>query len=222
MNLLRIECHIDESENGICGILLDMEGQFHRLRTIYEPHLSHNNLHKIQIIEARSNSKHHKKMSIVIEDVKARAEVYHGDEVCQVKSKELLKEIALPNGLLPLKEMEECGYDRESGFVWLKQKKNTTHKFEKIGKLVSYGPEVTAHVEHGKIKKLSGVKTKELLLWVSLSDIYVDDPPTGKITFKTPSGLYRSFPVSAFEIEEKTKENKQVNGAGESVQVKEV
>ncbi|KAF7817982.1 uncharacterized protein G2W53_023437 [Senna tora] len=165
-------------------------------------------------------------MSLVREEVKARAEVYHGDELCQQKSKELLKEIELPNGLLPLKDMEECGYVRETGFVWMKQKKSSTHKFEKIGKLVSYAPEVTAQVEKGKIKKLTGVKTKELLIWVSLSDIYVDDPPTGKITFKTPAGLFRSFPVSAFEIEEKEKEKeaKEVKEAPTTaaVQVKEV
>ncbi|CAL0311194.1 unnamed protein product [Lupinus luteus] len=143
-------------------------------------------------------------MSILTEEIKSRAEIYHGDEVCQVKSKELLKEIALPNGLLPLKDIEECGYDRESGFVWLKQKKSLTHKFEKIGKLVSYANEVTAHVEKGKIKNLSGVKTKELLIWITLNEIFVEDPPTGNITFKTPSGLYRSFPVSAFEIEDKS------------------
>lgn len=165
-------------------------------------------------------------MSLVTEDVKSRAEVYHGDEICQVKSKELLKEIALPNGLLPMKDMEECGYDRETGFVWLKQKKSYTHKFDKIGKLVSYAPEVTARVEHGKIKNLTGVKTKELLLWITLSDIYVDDPPTGKITFKTPAGLFRSFPVSAFEIEEKDNTNaaetKRVDDTAAPVQVKEV
>ncbi|KAE9598169.1 hypothetical protein Lal_00003880 [Lupinus albus] len=143
-------------------------------------------------------------MSTLTQEIKSRAEIYHGDEVCQVKSKELLKEIALPNGLLPLKDIEECGYDRESGHVWLKQKKSYTHKFEKIGKLVSYGTEVTALVEKGRIKKLSGVKTKELLLWISLNEIFVEDPPNGNITFKTPTGLYRTFPVSAFEIEDKS------------------
>ncbi|BAT86128.1 uncharacterized protein LOC124838975 [Vigna umbellata] len=161
-------------------------------------------------------------MALVAEDVKSRSEVYHGDEICQVKSKELLKEIALPNGLLPLKDIEECGYDRETGFVWLKQKKSYTHKFEKIGKLVSYAPEVTARVEKGKISKLTGVKTKELLLWITLSDIYVDDPPTGKITFKTPAGLFRSFPVSAFEIEEEAQASKRVEEPAAAVQVKEV
>ncbi|MED6193116.1 hypothetical protein PIB30_016001 [Stylosanthes scabra] len=165
-------------------------------------------------------------MSLVTEEIKARSEVYHGDEMCQIKSKELLKEIELPNGLLPLKDMEECGYDRGTGFVWLKQKKSHTHKFEKIGKLVSYAAEVTAQVEKGKIKKLTGVKTKELLLWVSLSDIYVDDPPTGKITFKTPSGLFRSFDVSAFQVEEDTTTDVKAATAttkvDEAVQVKEV
>ncbi|XP_058740509.1 uncharacterized protein LOC131612780 [Vicia villosa] len=149
-------------------------------------------------------------MSLVTEEIKSKSEVFHGDQICQQKSKELLKEIALPNGLLPLKDITEVGYNRETGFVWLKQKKSTTHKFEKIGKVTSYATEVTAHVEKGKIKKLSGVKTKELFIWISLSDIYVDDPPTGKITFQTPAGLSRTFPVSAFEVEEKVSGVKEV------------
>ncbi|TYH35851.1 hypothetical protein ES332_D13G222600v1 [Gossypium tomentosum] len=166
-------------------------------------------------------------MSLVTEEIKASAsEIYHGDEICQEKSKFLLEEVGMPRGLLPLRDIEECGYVKDTGFVWLKQKKSITHKFEKIGKLVSYATEVTAVVEKGKIKKLTGVKTKELLVWITLSDIQVNDPPTGKITFKTPSGLFRTFPVSAFEIEgEQVKgskgkdEEKQVNGA---VEVKEV
>ncbi|KAG8472643.1 hypothetical protein CXB51_034536 [Gossypium anomalum] len=141
-------------------------------------------------------------MSLVTEEIKASAsEVYHGDEICQVKSKSLLEEMGMPRGLLPLKDIEECGYVKETGFVWLKQKKSITHKFEKIGKPVSYATEVTAVIEKNRIKKLNGVKSKELLIWVTLSDIYVDDPATGKITFKTPAGLSRSYPVSAFEIE---------------------
>ncbi|MBA0699287.1 hypothetical protein Goari_000936 [Gossypium aridum] len=141
-------------------------------------------------------------MSMVTEEIKASAsEVYRGDEICQVKSKSLLEEMGMPRGLLPLKDIEECGYVKETGFVWLKQKKSITHKFEKIGKPVSYATEVTAVIEKNRIKKLNGVKSKELLIWVTLSDIYVDDPATGKITFKTPAGLSRSYPVSAFEIE---------------------
>ncbi|KAM0989304.1 hypothetical protein ACFX11_013277 [Malus domestica] len=110
--------------------------------------------------------------SLITAEIKSKAdELYHEDEICQQKTKQLFSEISLPNGLLPLK-----------------QKKSYTHKFEKIGKLVIYAPEVTAIVEKGKIKKLTGVKTKELLVWVQLSSIYVDDPQTGKVTFKTPNG----------------------------------
>lgn len=142
--------------------------------------------------------------SRVTEEIRAKAEMYQGDEICKEKSQELLREVGLPNGLLPLHDIIECGIVRETGFVWLKQKKSITHKFEKVSRLASYETEVTAFVEPKKIKKLTGVKTKELLLWVTLSDIYLDD--SGKLTFQTPTGLYRTFPASAFEIEDaKTK-----------------
>ncbi|KAL7119942.1 hypothetical protein ACP275_02G092700 [Erythranthe tilingii] len=142
-------------------------------------------------------------MSAITDEIRASAsEMYHGDEICQEKSKWLLTEMGLPNGLLPLKDIEECGYVKETGFVWLKQKKKCDHRFVKINRPVQYATEVTAYVEPNRIKKLTGVKTKELLLWVTLSDISVDDPPTGKITFKTPTGLFRTFPVEAFQLEE--------------------
>ncbi|KAI4304248.1 hypothetical protein MLD38_039789 [Melastoma candidum] len=162
--------------------------------------------------------------SLITEEIKAKAEVYYGDDLCQEKSKFLLSEIGLPTGLLPLKDMEECGYVKETGFVWMKQKRPTEHKFKKINRLVSYATEVTAYVEEKKIKKLTGVKTKELLIWITLSNIWVDDPPTGKINFGTPAGLSRSFPVSAFELEEEAKSNtKEAEGVkAAEVQVKEV
>lgn len=142
-------------------------------------------------------------MALVTEEIrKAAREIHYGNEKCKERSKFILSEVGMPNGLLPLKDIEESGYVEETGFVWLKQKKKSEHMFEKVGKLVSYGTEVTAYVEKGRIKKLTGVKTKELFLWVSLSDIYLDDPSSGKITFKISSGLYRSFPVSAFEVED--------------------
>ncbi|KAL5055417.1 hypothetical protein RYX36_036099 [Vicia faba] len=149
-------------------------------------------------------------MSLISDEMKSESEVYYGDEICQVKSQELLEEMCLPKGLLPLKNIIEVGHHRETGFVWLKQKNSITHKFEKIGKVTSYATEVTSYVEKGKIKKLNGVKSKELFIWITLSDIYVDDPPTGKITFQTPAGLSRTFPVSAFEIEEKSSGVKEV------------
>ncbi|KAK8495889.1 hypothetical protein V6N12_018069 [Hibiscus sabdariffa] len=55
-------------------------------------------------------------MSLVTEEIKASAsEVYHGDEICQEKSKSLLQEMGMPRGLLPLKDIEECGYVKDTG-----------------------------------------------------------------------------------------------------------
>ncbi|KAJ4968692.1 hypothetical protein NE237_015393 [Protea cynaroides] len=143
-------------------------------------------------------------MSLVTEEIRAKAEVYYGEEICQQKTKYFLKEAGLPNGLLPLKDIEECGYVKETGFVWLKQKNKIEHKFEKIGKVTSYANNVTAYVEPKKIRKLTGVKVKELLLWITLTNIYVNDPPSDdKITFKSSAGICKTFPVSAFQIEEK-------------------
>ncbi|CAH9145003.1 unnamed protein product [Cuscuta epithymum] len=152
-------------------------------------------------------------------------EFYEGDEMCQEKAKFLLKEMCLPNGLLPIKDMEECGYVKPTGFVWLKSKKKTDHKFEQIGRSVQYSTEVTATIEPGKIKNLKGVKAKELMLWLTIHEICTDDPPTGKIHFKSTTGLSRTFPVSAFEVEEKEEEKKEKPANGEvnaTVAVKEV
>ncbi|KAM4101196.1 hypothetical protein ACB094_05G125500 [Castanea mollissima] len=125
-----------------------------------------------------------------------QAEIYHGEELCKQKSQDLLNEISLPKGLLPLTDVVEVGYNRTTGF-----KRKKEHRFRSIGRNVSYDNEVTAFVEDRRMKKLTGVKTKELLIWVSISDIYIDDPSSGKITFANPTGISRSFPVSAFELD---------------------
>lgn len=134
-----------------------------------------------------------------------KAEIHTGESLCKQKSLELLEEIHLPMGLLPLDDIVEVGYNRTTGFVWLKQKKRKDHRFLKIGRQVSYDTEVTAFVENRRMRRLTGVKTKELLFWVSISDIYVDEKDLEKITFGNPTGISRTFPVSAFELEEERK-----------------
>ncbi|KAK8924160.1 hypothetical protein KSP39_PZI019729 [Platanthera zijinensis] len=128
------------------------------------------------------------------------AEVFHGDEACRKKSVELLEELCLPKGLFPLEDMEEFGYNRASGFIWLTQKKKKEHVFKQIKRAVSYAPEVTAIVEKYKLRKLTGVKTKELLLWLSVVEVYLEKPDSEKLTFKTGTGLSDSFTASAFEL----------------------
>ncbi|EEF43137.1 uncharacterized protein LOC8261298 [Ricinus communis] len=144
-----------------------------------------------------------RELATMTQDMKARGEVYYGDETCREKLIFLLKEIGLPNGLLTVKEIEEFGYVKDTGFVWLRHKKKRDyHKFEKV--VISYDTEVTAYFEHKKIKNLTGVKAKDFLIWITLSEICVKDKSCAAaacITFKTPAGLSKSFPLSVFKLE---------------------
>ena len=130
--------------------------------------------------------------SQAIEVNREGAEVYRGAALCAEKAMELLAETNMP-----LADIEEVGYNRSTGFVWLRQKKALTHTFKQIGRLVSYATEVTAFVEDRKMKRITGVKSKELLIWVTVCDMYIDKNDHSMVTFKTPTGLGRSFTVSA-------------------------
>ncbi|KAL6134437.1 hypothetical protein ACLB2K_066668 [Fragaria x ananassa] len=103
-------------------------------------------------------------MSIVTDELRAKAdELYHGDAICQEKSKFLLTEKGPPNGLLPMKDMLECGYIKETGFVNLfgsSRRRAPPTSLRRLGGWEAiYATEITAYVEKGKIKKLTGVKT---------------------------------------------------------------
>ncbi|KAL5196591.1 hypothetical protein ABZP36_000103 [Zizania latifolia] len=144
-------------------------------------------------------------MASQIESHRAGAEIVNGDAICRKKSIELLEELGLPKGLLPLEDIEEFGYNRETGFMWLLQRrKKIEHTFKKIKQTVSYAGEVTAFVEKGKLKKITGVKTKELLLWLSVVEVYVADASASseKVTFKTGTGLSDTFDAAAFVLGE--------------------
>ncbi|KAK4349378.1 hypothetical protein RND71_032133 [Anisodus tanguticus] len=96
------------------------------------------------------------------------AEVFTVPTICKNKSLELLEHINMPKGLLPLDDLIEVGHNKQTGFVWLKQKKAKEHRFKKIGKLVWYDSEVTGFLEDRKMKKLTGVKSKEVLIWITM------------------------------------------------------
>ncbi|URE43218.1 DUF538 domain containing protein [Musa troglodytarum] len=66
--------------------------------------------------------------------------------------------------------MEAVAYNRTTGFVWLKQRKATNHVFKTIDKAVSNAAEVTAFVDDRRMSRMTGVKSKKLLVWVSISD----------------------------------------------------
>ncbi|KAF9589185.1 hypothetical protein IFM89_019694 [Coptis chinensis] len=110
----------------------------------------------------------------------------------------LLEEFGLPLGLLPLENITEVGFVRTTGYMWIIQEKKVEHNFKTVSKLVSYDTEIQGYVEKFRIKKLKGVKARELMLWPPVNEIIVDDPPTGKIHFKSLVGVTKIFPVEAF------------------------
>ncbi|ONI16773.1 hypothetical protein PRUPE_3G121500 [Prunus persica] len=110
----------------------------------------------------------------------------------------ILQKFELPQGVLPLAGVIEVGFVESTGYMWIVQEKKVEHEFKLISKLVSYDTEITGYIEKKRIKKLKGVKAKELVLWPPVSEITVDEPPTGKIHFKSLAGITKTFPVEAF------------------------
>ncbi|KAL6647686.1 hypothetical protein ACP70R_015123 [Stipagrostis hirtigluma subsp. patula] len=141
--------------------------------------------------------------SQAIENHRAGADIVTGDADCRKRSVELLEEMGLPKGLLPMEDIAEFGYNRATGFMWLVQgKKKVEHTFKKIKQMVSYAAEVTAFAEKGKLKKITGVKTKELMLWLSVVEVYVPEGSPEKVTFRTGTGLSDTFDATAFALGE--------------------
>ncbi|XP_076907481.1 uncharacterized protein LOC143563951 [Bidens hawaiensis] len=138
-------------------------------------------------------------------DERAGAEIVYGAEDCLRSSIELLDELGFPRGVLPLKDLVECGRVRATGFVWMKQKGPYEHFFEATNTRVSYATEVTAYIEKCKMKKMTGVKSKQLLMWVPIVEMSMENENSSKIYFKVPVGIGKSFPVTAFMTEEEKK-----------------
>ncbi|KAJ4772023.1 hypothetical protein LUZ62_056280 [Rhynchospora pubera] len=137
------------------------------------------------------------------DDIRAGAEIIHSAEECYNHSMELLKALGFPEGVMPVKNLDEAGLVRETGFVWMKQKAPYDHFFKGTNTKVRYDTEVTAYVEDGKMKKMTGVKSKQMLLWVPIVEMSVEEGE--KIYFKSAVGIGRSFPASAFADEVNTK-----------------
>ena len=133
---------------------------------------------------------------------RAGAEVFTGDAKCRKMSVELLEELGLPKGLLPLEDIQEFGYNRDSGFIWLVQGKKVEHTFKKIMQKVSYDAEVTAFIENGKLRKITGIKTNAMMLWISINEVFVPETLPEKVTFKSSNGLSRTFDAAAFALGE--------------------
>ncbi|KAI3997234.1 hypothetical protein MKX01_009078 [Papaver californicum] len=140
--------------------------------------------------------------ALSIKDERAGAEIVYGSEACYNQTMEFFQEVGFPKGVLPLKDLVECGRVPETGFVWMKQKSPYEHFFESTSTRVSYSIEVTAYVEKNKMRKMTGVKSKQMFMWVPITEMSIEDPAKKKIYFRTPMGIGRSFPITAFMTEE--------------------
>ncbi|KAJ9135881.1 hypothetical protein P3X46_033006 [Hevea brasiliensis] len=147
--------------------------------------------------------------SQLIKSQRENAEIYHGEDLCRQKFHELLEYFSLPRGILPL-DITEFGYNQSTGFFWLKQKNKKAHKFHLINRTLHYDTEVTAFIEKGRVRNITGVKGKELCAWFHLATIHIKDPSSGKVELAIASGLGNSFPVRAFELED-DKDDRQNN-----------
>ena len=139
---------------------------------------------------------------LVNDTKKVGAEVHYGHEACVAKALSLLKDIGLPDGLLPLEEIEELGFVQETGYFWIKQKQKIEHMFDDIKTKVSYGQEVSGYLEKKKAKKLQGVKAKEFLLWVPISEISDQETHPGLTYFKSLAGIGKYHPTKAFNLQQ--------------------
>ncbi|KAJ4822578.1 hypothetical protein Tsubulata_021492 [Turnera subulata] len=129
---------------------------------------------------------------------KEGAIVKQGHEEGLALAVSVFEEFEIPTGLLPLEDVIEVGFVRSTGYLWVVQKKKVEHKFQLISRLVSYDTEITGYVEKKLVKQLKGVKAREFLIWATITQIQVEEPPTGKIHFKAFGGLTKTFPVEAF------------------------
>ncbi|KAI6690322.1 hypothetical protein NL676_027150 [Syzygium grande] len=74
----------------------------------------------------------------------------------------LYEQYGLPVGLLPFQELIEVGYVERTGYMWVVQEKRIEHKFKMIGKLAIYDAEMSGYLEKKRIRKLKGMKAREL------------------------------------------------------------
>nr|XP_009397517.1 PREDICTED: uncharacterized protein LOC103982339 [Musa acuminata subsp. malaccensis] len=136
------------------------------------------------------------------------AEIIYGAEECYSHSVKMLEAVGFPKGVLPLRNLEECGWVQATGFVWMKQKEPYEHFFTGTNTRVRYDRVVTAYVEMKKMKKMTGVRSKQVLLWVPITEMSITDADAAKIYFKSAVGIGRSFPISAFVDEAEGQEEK--------------
>eukprot|EP00249_Psilotum_nudum_P032584 c48315_g1_i1 orf=109-534(-) len=140
-------------------------------------------------------------MASELVDVREGAQVYTGHACAFEEAVNLLKSHNLPDGLLPLDVIEELGYVEQTGYFWVKQTKSKDHYFKGISRHVAYAKEVCGYLEGNSLRKLNGVKAKELMLWLPIVEISQRDSHPARLFFKTNPGLGKWYPREAFVLQ---------------------
>eukprot|EP00249_Psilotum_nudum_P037122 c9513_g1_i1 orf=675-1100(-) len=140
-------------------------------------------------------------MAAQVMDVQKGAQIWKEHSSAFEESVRFLEAHGLPNGLLPLDDIEEMGYVQETGYFWVKQKTSKKHYFSGMNNYVSYAKEVSGYLDGNSLKKLSGVKAKQLLLWVSIVEISQKESNPGYLFFKTPAGIGKWLRAEIFLLQ---------------------
>lgn len=137
-------------------------------------------------------------MSLVGSETKMEnAIVAAGDEALE-KGMDIMETYCLPGGLMALTDVLEAGIVEETGQVWIKQKSDSKHHFKKADRHVSFSANITCKIEKMKMKNIKGVKVRDMLFWVPIHEIEVDQKNPDKLIIRSIGGFSRTFPVEYF------------------------
>lgn len=144
-------------------------------------------------------------------DEREGADIVTGAEAFS-KFAAVLQKFGFPPGMFPLPNLNEFGFVEKTGVFWIKNSGRYEHVFPLAKELVVYMQDVSGRIQRGKITGLKGWKmkpsdNKDLFLSASATEVWLDDPPAGKIHFhiarKQSSAhasavVKESFPLSVF------------------------
>ncbi|KAH1039930.1 hypothetical protein J1N35_041673 [Gossypium stocksii] len=104
---------------------------------------------------------------------------------------------------MPSNHFNEFHYKKTTRFIGLKQEKTFKYLFKEL-RLTSYGAKITTLTGDCQMKRLTGVKGKEMMVWITLFDVFVDDTKVHrKIYFANLMGFSQSYLVTTVEDEPK-------------------
>ncbi|KAK9669552.1 hypothetical protein RND81_13G139000 [Saponaria officinalis] len=69
----------------------------------------------------------------------------------------------------------------------------------KLDNQFEYKPDISGQLTYGRVANLTGMESLELFVWVSVNEIRVDIPNSGRIHFDLEKGVHKELSLSLFE-----------------------